>query len=150
MNTTSTIPNATVFDTPEQTAAREQAIADFEKFPVLKYRLEHLVNADIEFVFMINKKYKLSIAGTYRYYSYMKSVDQVFYTLDALIGWGAVEFREANNKGDHVFDLRGAVELSEQVKLGIVVKNIANRVYALRPLKVNAPRTTQLQLTVTF
>jgi len=150
LNTSSTIPVATIFDTPEQTAAREQAIADFRKFPVLKYRLEHLVNADIEFVFMINKKWKLSIAGTYRYYSYMKSVDQVFYTLDGLIGWGAVEFRENNDKGDHVFDLRGAIQLSDQVKLGISVKNIANRVYALRPLKVNAPRTTQLQLTVDF
>jgi iron complex outermembrane receptor protein len=149
-STSSLITKPHFTDTPEEIAAREQAIADFEKFPVLKYRLEHLVNADIELVFMINKKYKLSIAGTYRYYSHMKSVDRVFYMIDELALWGAVEFREENNKGDHVFDLRGAVELSEQVKLGIVVKNIANRVYALRPLKVNAPRTTQLQLTVTF
>ena len=80
----------------------------------------------------------------------MKNVDKIFYQVDPLFGWGAVEFREDHNQGDHVFDLRGAIELSEQVKLGISVKNLANRVYALRPLKVNAPRTTQLQLTVTF
>jgi len=143
-------------DAPSSTAPQEEidaynaAVAEFDKFPVLKYRFEHLVNADIEFVFTIMKKYKLSVGGTYRYYSYMKSVDKIFYQVDPLFGWGAIEFRENNNKGDHVFDLRGAVDLSEQVKLGISVKNLLNRTYALRPLKVNSPRTTQIQLTVTF
>lgn len=133
---------------PKPTAADT---AEFVKNGVLKYRFEHLANVDIELVFTIMKKYKLSIGGTYRYYSYMKNVDRVFYELDvAGFPWNAVEFRQENNSGDHVFDLRGAVELSEQVKLGISVKNVANRVYALRPLKINAPRTTQLQLTVTF
>lgn len=133
---------------PKPTAADT---AEFVKNGVLKYRFEHLANIDLEFVFTIRKKYKLSIAGTYRYYSYMKNVDRVFYQLDeAGFPWNAVQFREENNSGDHVFDIRGAIELSEQVKLGISVKNLANRVYALRPLKVNAPRTTQLQLTVTF
>ena len=83
-------------------------------------------------------------------HSYMKSVDKIFYQVDPLFGWGAVEFRENNNQGDHVFDLRAAFDFTDQVKLAISVKNIANRVYALRPLKVNAPRTTQLQLTVAF
>ena len=143
-----TTPNSSA--TPEEIAAYNKVIADYDKFPVLKYRFEHLVNLDLELVFTIMKKYKLSVAGTYRYYSYMKNVDKIFYQVDPLFGWGAVEFREDHNQGDHVFDLRGAIELSEQVKLGISVKNLANRVYALRPLKVNAPRTTQLQLTVTF
>lgn len=125
-------------------------IEEYNKYPILKYRFEHLVNIDMELVFTIKKKHKLSVGGTYRFYSYMKSVDKIFYQVDPLFGWGAVEFREQNNKGDHIFDLRAAVDLTEQIKLGISVKNIANRVYALRPLKVNAPRTTQLQLTVQF
>lgn len=124
--------------------------AAYLKYPVLKYRFEHLINVDVEFVFMINKKWKLSVAGTYRYYSYMKSVDRIFYQVDPLFGWGAIEFRENNDKGDHVFDIRGSIDLTEQIKLGISVKNLTNRVYALRPLKINAPRTTQLQLTVQF
>lgn len=124
--------------------------AAFRKNPILKYRFEHLVNADIEFVFTIQKKYKLALGATYRYYSFMQNVDKIFYDVDPIFGWGAVQFREDNNKGDHVFDIRGSITLTDQVKLGIVVKNIANRVYALRPLKVNAPRTTQLQLTVQF
>ena len=133
---------------PKPTAADT---AEFVKNGVLKYRFEHLANIDLELVFTIMKKYKLSIAGTYRYYSFMKNVDRVFYQLDvAGFPWDAVQFREANNSGDHVFDLRAAIELSEQVKLGIAVKNVANRVYALRPLKINQPRTTQLQLTVQF
>lgn len=143
-----TTPNASA--TPEEVAAYDKIIADYDKYPVLKYRFEHLVNADLEFVFTIMKKYKLSVAGTYRYYSYMKNVDKIFYQVDPIFGWGAVEFREEHSDGDHVFDLRGAIELSQQVKLGVSVKNVANRVYALRPLKINSPRTTQLQLTVTF
>ncbi|TNF28417.1 MAG: TonB-dependent receptor [Bacteroidetes bacterium] len=149
-STSSIVPNLPIGATPEQQAEYDRAIADYQKYPVLKYRFEHLVNADVEFVFTIQKKYKLAIGGTYRFYSFMKNVDKIFYQVDPIFGWGAVDFREQNNKGDHVFDLRGSIELSEQVKLGIVVKNVANRVYALRPLKVNAPRTTQLQLTVQF
>lgn len=139
-------PNAT----EDEINAYNQAVEDYNDNPVLKYRFEHLVNMDVEFIFTIKKKWNVSIGGTYRYYSFMKSVDKIFYQVDPLFGWGAVEFREQNNQGDHVFDLRGAVDLTEQIKLGIVVKNIANRVYALRPLKINAPRTTQLQLTVQF
>jgi outer membrane receptor protein involved in Fe transport len=143
-----TAPNAA--STPEYIAEYNKIVEDFNKFPILKYRFEHLIDADIEFVFTLMKKYKLSIAGTYRFYSYMKNVDKVFYAADPLFGWGAVEFRNNHNTGDHVFDIRGAIELSKQVKLGISVKNVANRVYALRPLKINSPRTTQLQLTVAF
>lgn len=150
-STSSAIPNKpSASATQEEIDAYNQAVEEYDKFPILKYRFEHLVNADLEFVFTIMKKYKLSVGGTYRYYSYMKSVDKIFYQVDPVFGWGAVEFRENHNKGDHVFDIRGAIELSEQVKLGVSVKNIANRVYALRPLKINSPRTTQIQLTVTF
>lgn len=150
LNTTSMITTPTLFDTPEQIAEREKAIEAYRKYPVLKYRFEHLVNADVELVFTIKETQKLSVGATYRYYSYMKSVDKVFYELDAIIGWGAVDFRNTHNKGDHVFDLRGSYQFNEHIKLGVSVKNLANRIYALRPLKVNAPRTTQIQLTVTF
>ncbi len=129
--------------TAEDTAA-------YRKNPVLKYRFEHLVNADIELVFTVKKKHKVSVGATYRYYSHMRSVDWKFYELDPVLGWGAVPFREENNKGDHVFDLRASAELTQNIKVAVVMKNVANRVYALRPLKVNAPRTTQLQLTVQF
>lgn len=124
--------------------------AAFLAYPVLKYRFEHLINADIEFVFKVKKKYAVAFGVTYRYYSYMKSVDKIFYNIDPLFNWGATEFRETYNKGDHVFDIRGSVELTEQVKVAMVVTNLFNRVYALRPLKVNAPRTATIQLTVQF
>ena len=149
--TSSMIPNKPSISAPQEVKDEyEQINADFDKFPILKYRFEHLVNADIELVFTIKKKYKLSVGGTYRYYSYMQSVDKIFYQVDPLFKWGAVDFRESHNKGDHVFDLRAGATLTEHIRLGISVKNVANRVYALRPLKINAPRTTQLQLTVTF
>jgi len=140
---------STLYGTSSNPPSRADTAA-FLANPVLKYRFEHLINADIEFMFLIKKKWKLSIAGTYRYYSYMRSVDKTFYDVDALLGWGAVAFRDEHSKGDHVFDLRASIDFSEQVKLGVSVKNVGNRVYALRPLKINSPRTTQFQLTVTF
>ncbi|MBI1289586.1 MAG: TonB-dependent receptor [Flavobacteriales bacterium] len=124
--------------------------AAYMKNPVLKYRFEHLVNADIEFVFKVKKKYDLAFGVTYRYYSFMRNVDQIFYAVDPLFKWGAVQFRQDHNKGDHVFDLRASLELTEQVKIAVIMKNVANRIYALRPLKVNPPRTTQIQLTINF
>lgn len=145
-----TSSSSTIYDPSFTPAEQEAANEEFRKNPILKYRFEHLVNADLELVFTIKKKHKLSIGGTYRYYSYMKSVDKIFYQVDQLFNWGAVEFRENHNTGDHVVDIRAAVEFNEYIKLGVSVKNVANRVYALRPLKVNAPRTTQLQLSVTF
>lgn len=127
-----------------------QDTANYRNDPILKYRFEHLVNADVELVFTVKKKHKLSVGFTYRYYSFMRSVDKIFYDVDPIFGWGAVEFRENNSKGDHVFDLRASAELTENIKLAVIMKNVANRIYALRPLKVNAPRSTQLQLTVQF
>ena len=145
--------------TGNELAAAEE---EFRESPILKYRFEHLVNADVEFVFTIKKKRKLSIGLTYRFYSFMKNVDKIFYTVEALgetappgsdaaaFNFGGRVFRENNDSGDHVFDLRASFGLSERFNLGVVVKNVANRIYALRPLKINAPRTTQLQLSVTF
>lgn len=124
--------------------------AAYRDNPVLKYRFEHLVNADLELVFTIKKNHKLSIGATYRYYSFMRSVDKIFYDVDPIFGWGAVDFRENNSNGDHVFDLRASAELTKNIKVAVIMKNVANRIYALRPLKVNAPRTTQFQLTVQF
>lgn len=136
--------------TAEDTAAY---LAD----PVLKYRFEHLVNLDVELVFTIKKKYRLAIAGTYRYYSYMRSVDLAFYQFDRnllpLIGqesWGAADFRRNNSNGDHVFDVRASLDLHENIRVALIMRNVANRMYALRPLKVNEPRTIQAQVSLTF
>jgi outer membrane receptor protein involved in Fe transport len=155
LNSTSILYGAnTDSEFPEPTA---EDTARFLANPVLKYRFEHLANVDIEFVFTIKKKYKVALGGTYRYYSYMKSVDRAFYDFDRnlleVIGqesWGAATWRRDHDKGDHVFDLRASVDFNEMIKLGVVVKNVGNREYALRPLKINRPRSTQVQLTVQF
>ncbi len=149
INTSSILP-AGPSESNHDAAAYAAALEEFKKYPILKYRFEHLIDCDIEFVFRIKDKWNFSVGGTYRYYSYMKNVDKIFYQVDPLFGWGAVEFRTANNKGDHIFDVRAAVDLTQHIKLGFVMTNVANHVYALRPLKVNPPRATQLQLTIQF
>jgi hypothetical protein len=149
INTSSILP-AGPSESNHDAAAYAAALEEFKKYPILKYRFEHLIDCDIEFVFRIKDKWNFSVGGTYRYYSYMKNVDKIFYQVDPLFGWGAVEFRNANNKGDHIFDVRAAVDLTQHIKLGFVMTNVANHIYALRPLKVNPPRATQIQLTITF
>lgn len=155
LNTTS-ILYGNNFD-PEFQKPTAEDTAAFLADPILKYRFEHLVNADIEFVFFVKKKYRFAVAGTYRYYSYMRSVDRAFYLFDrqllAAIGeesWGAADFRMKNNAGDHVFDVRASLDIHENIRLALIVRNLSNRAYALRPLKVNDPRTFQLQVTLTF
>jgi len=151
INTSSILPlQGPTQSQPEYQAQYDAALEEFRKYPILKYRFEHLIDCDIEFVFRIKDKWNFSIGTTYRYYSYMKNVDRIFYQVDPLFGWGAVEFREQNNSGDHIFDVRAAVDLTQHIKLGFVMNNVANHVYALRPLKMNPPRSTQLQLTIQF
>jgi outer membrane receptor protein involved in Fe transport len=129
----------------------EADTAAFLADPVLKYRFEHLANVDVEFVFTIKKKYRLAVAGTYRYYSFMRSVDHAFYLFDRqFLNWGATDFRRANSSGDHVFDVRMSFDLHENIRLAIIMRNLANRMYALRPLKINEPRTIQAQVSLTF
>lgn len=130
--------------------ATNKDTAAYLRNPVLKYRFEHLVNVDLELVFTLRKGHKISIGGTYRYYSFMRSVDRIFYVLDGALDWGAREFRREHSSGTHVFDMRAAVDVTKQIKLGFIVTNLANSVYALRPLKVDPPRSFQFQLTANF
>lgn len=137
-------------DTVNYPIPSRQDTANFIRNPILKYRFEHLVNVDLELVFTVKKDYKVSIGGTYRYYSYMQSVDKIFYQIDPLFGWGARDFRKANSSGTHVFDLRVAANVHKNIKVGAIITNLTNLTYALRPLKIDPPRAFQLQFTFDF
>ena len=101
-------------------------------------------------VFKVKKRWNVSVGMTDRYYSYMKNVDAVFYDLDPVLNWGAIDFRNDRVGGEHIFDLRASTDLTQSIKVAVAMNNVGNRVYALRPLKINPPRTTTIQLTVKF
>jgi outer membrane receptor protein involved in Fe transport len=47
--------------------------------------------------------------------------------------------------GDTVLDARVGVRVGENNRVSMVVNNLTNLTYAIRPLSVEAPRTFQLQ-----
>jgi hypothetical protein len=94
----------------------------------------------------------------------MKNVDQFFYSLDRFSsiasrairtsGYpfpfdGLENYRNSHTKGSWVFALTTSVELWN-VKLSLIVSNLFNKEYSLRPMCPEAPRLTTLQLMYKF
>jgi iron complex outermembrane receptor protein len=117
---------------------------------ILKYRLQHLVRGDIFW-----KYKKLSAGVSARYNSHMQNIDKAFLTLEenAVVtnfNPGIITWREDHKKGDYVFDLRVGYEILGRHRLSIIVNNVLNREYAIRPLAIEEPRMTMLQYTLTL
>jgi iron complex outermembrane receptor protein len=116
---------------------------------VLKYRLQHLVRGDIFW------KHKLLSAGiSARYNSHMKNIDRAFTDLEELpfanFQPGITQWRENHKKGDAIFDLRVGYEIFGRHRLSVIINNVLNREYAIRPLAIEEPRMTMLQYTLTL
>ena len=127
---------------------------------IMKYRIEHLFKGDIDFKFFN----MFSIGATAQFYSLMKNVDNFFYALDryyenasrpvrtsrSIFPFdGLEEYRLAHQKGTWVFGLRGSVELWN-IKLSVIVSNLFNKEYSLRPMSPEAPRLTTIQVSYKF
>jgi len=129
------------------------------KRSVLKYRIEHMVKLDLEFTFFK----KMALGGTFNYYSAMKNVDLFMFENDILNPnsgskvliksygdvpfYGFYNFFQKNKKGSVTLDLRASYYF-DKVSLSFIVKNVTNRLYALRPLYAEPTRTYTLQLIV--
>lgn len=118
---------------------------------LLKYRFQHLVKADIELT-----RGKWMLGFSYRYNSFMNNVDRIFEDLDEYLGLlqqptpGLKAYREQNNKGTSIVDARIGYQLTTKIKASFVVNNLFNEEYTLRPMSIEAPRTTAVQLSVSF
>lgn len=114
---------------------------------ILKYRFQHLAKADVELTWK-----NLSLGGSWRFYSYIKNIDNTFYLLDNTNqpGSGIKKYRESNKKPIQLFDARISLKLKNNYKAAIIVNNVFNKCYSLRPLKVEAPRTACVQLSLCF
>lgn len=112
----------------------------------MKYRYNHLVRADIEFTYK-----GFSIGGSLRYNSFMRNVDNVFLLFGDL---GFIKdvgkARNYHKNGDYVIDLRTAYKFASGHKISFIVNNVLNRVYSLRPVSVEAPRSFMIQYQANF
>ena len=110
---------------------------------ILKYRFQHLPKVDVQFTYK-----RFSIGGSWRYYSFVQNIDKTFYLFEYIMHSGLKKYREENNKGSHVVDVRMAAEITKKLKLSFVVNNAFNLSYSLRPLKIESPRTFALRLSL--
>lgn len=119
---------------------------------VLKYRFRHMGKADIEV-----RVLKFAFGFSYRYYSRMENIDRAFQDIEVLTSNTApylYEIKATNywrsHNGYHIFDARLSYRLNEKQKFSIVCNNLFNTDYSLRPMKIEAPRTTSIQYVYTF
>lgn len=118
----------------------------------LKYRFQHNVKADVDVSYK-----KLSIGGSFEYFSKMVSIDPIFEE-EIMIPVGSIrlpsgiyifpgmkQYREQKKGGDFYLDLRIAWQINANSKFAVVLKNVLNREYMIRPGDVQPPRNITLQ-----
>ena len=116
---------------------------------ILKFRIQDLFRSDIQF------EYKRVSAGfSVRYNSHVRNLDKIFVDLDESplpqfsLPSGVGNWVRTHKTGDTILDVRAGFKLSEQTRIAVIVNNLSNEVYSLRPLAIEAPRTFQVQLMV--
>jgi len=118
---------------------------------VLKYRFNHMVKADVEF-----KVYKFNVGASYRYYSKMQNIDTAFAIVEDITTQikQIADIKGVNwwqtHKGFSIFDFRIGYALNDKQKFSIICNNAFNVPYALRPMKIESPRTLAVQYMYTF
>jgi len=115
---------------------------------ILKYRFLHNVKADVSWTY----KKKLSIGFSAKYFSKMENLDGVIAefeesteTINTIQNIRYMDYYEANQSGNWIFDARISYAINEMHKIAIIGSNITNNMYSLRPLKMEAPRSIVLQ-----
>ncbi|MBO4739395.1 MAG: TonB-dependent receptor [Bacteroidales bacterium] len=125
---------------------------------IMKYRIAHILKFDLDFKFFDI----FTIGGSIQYYSLMKNVDHFFYTMDRYSDQpqftgskmpvpfdGLEQYRKEHQKGTCIFGLRASIEVWN-LKLSVLVNNLLNKEYSLRPMAPEAPRLTTIQLSYKF
>jgi hypothetical protein len=110
---------------------------------VLKYRVTDLFRSDVHVA------YKRIFGGiSLRYNSHVRNIDRIFADLDktGTLTTGVGDWMRTHTTGDWIIDVRFGVRITDQLKASLVVNNVSNLVYAIRPLAAEMPRVWQVQL----
>lgn len=114
---------------------------------VLKYRNRHTIKTDVQVTYK-----GISLGITAQYLSFMESVDRF------LEGEGnsfnphtkIYEFRQKHNNGSFFVNLRAAYQVTDFLKVSVLVNNALNAEYALQPGRLEPPRNFSLRLDAQF
>lgn len=115
---------------------------------ILKYRFLHTVKMDVEFIYK-----RVSFGFSLKYFSKMENLDQAIFDFeDATVATGGTlqpvlyrNYYENHNNGNAIFDTRLSYKFGEFHKIAIIVDNLFNRWYSLRPLKAEPMRKFTIQ-----
>ena len=117
---------------------------------ILKYRFLHNLKGDIEFTF--NKRW--SVGFSVKYFSKIENMDAVIKDFEGLTqdlfyvpNIEYMDYYDSHRFGNWIFDGRISFSINDVHKIALISANIANRVYSLRPLKIEQPRTIMFQYT---
>ena len=108
---------------------------------ILKYRSQHLFKLDLQADY---KKASLGIETFYN--SRIEAIDAAF----LLIVNGLRNFREENDGGFTVVNLRGSYQITPSMKLSLLLNNMFNELYSPRPGIMEAPRNLTMRLDFDF
>jgi outer membrane receptor protein involved in Fe transport len=115
---------------------------------ILANRVRHLVRADIEL------SYKGAYIGaTVSYVSYPEVFSTLFNVAANMIDGGKNTFTKYGSQhknGDVTADMRIGYKINDRVNFGFIAKNLANRLYTLRPGRPEPLRNFTLQFRYTF
>lgn len=120
----------------------------------LKYRYRHSLKFDWE-----SKYKKVSIGTTVLYNSFMQNIDEVFANnkpneniFGQIFQFGTglpktiTDFRNKYNNGTLIWDARIALQLTPQIRVAFICKNMLNTLYCERPAIISPLRNFTLQL----
>ncbi len=115
---------------------------------ILYYRMRHLLRADVELTY-----WKMYVGATFYYGSMPEKIPQLFKVASSFI-FGDINaldnYMEQHKHGDYAVDIRAGIDVTKNIKLGFIVKNVANRYYSLRPGKPEPMRNFTFQFRYNF
>jgi iron complex outermembrane receptor protein len=124
------------FTQPTQFSMPIPSEPDYVVEDTLKYRSRHLWRSDL-----LWERGRMQAGINLRYNSFMLKIDDIFYSFIP----GTTEFRQQNNQGDWIVDLRTAYQIQQHFKLSVLLRNAFNRAYAIVPGNLGPPRAFLLQ-----
>ncbi|MEI6455371.1 MAG: TonB-dependent receptor [bacterium] len=115
---------------------------------ILKYRVQSIIKADIQITW---KRFSTGFGA--RYFGFMKNIDKAFYDFldNPMFGvnTGIKKYREQHNTGTLILDYRLSYAL-KNFKFSFLVNNLLNTEFSLRPMTMEPPRMTQIQVIYTI
>ena len=123
---------------------------------VLKYRSQHLFRFDAEL-----RRPKWFLGFSARYQSALQNIDQAwlgFEQSSSDLNWGLEDWLEEHSRFNYrtgrrelvlpwVFDMRLGWNVTDLHKLSLVVSNLTNAEYSIRPLAIESPRLVNVVYT---